>query len=807
MKSQKKFFHHWLSLTVLGTTLTLGVLSFIRAIETVGQPFSGFFFGPNLLVGVGQREEWPGIQAGLKSLDKLVAVNGTEMKSGAELLENIANKNPGEVLFYKIERGGVSKEFKVPVSRHSLADFMIVFLAPFLMGLLFVSFGAILYFAQPLARGSILYLSLCCVVGAFCMTVYEAYTSFAFFRVILIYPIIGALSVHLFSLFPITQIYRPRIKTGVITLYIIALVLILWRQVLLYNASKSLILSKLSSLYVLLVLMADIFLLVRAYQFSTSQVIKDKIKVFGVGLFIASSVVAVWSLNFLLVTKSFYLDEGILLASVFPLFMGYAVLRKNVFELDRVIRLSLSYGTTAAVFFVLYLGIVGTMREWAPYMTSGRYIVWLTVLLAAGGAILFNLLRLRINSLVHKFLFRSRYDLGEALTALDRSLITGLSVGDLAQRLGQRLGELLNLEKVAVLCLSGHVEGGLIVRYFRWPEPPAVNKWISLFEAEGFLEKLRCLLYPVDVTELSVASADFYRQSLATLSSHQIEVVLPCVSSGKIFGIVFLGRKQSRDRYDHTDLKLLQPIALRMGILLENSELASEADRQARLVALGQMASVLIHDIKNPLSTIKISAGTIKRRFKEGDHCFELATFIEEEVDRMAQTIHEILTFARPSGASLKKCSIKQVIMETFERVAPILKKSQIQLDLNLLNDDVLIEADGPRLSRAIENLLINAKDATPQGGLIKLKLFADGKNNGHSRIKISIEDNGKGMEPSIREQIFKPFFTTKPNGTGLGLAIVKQVVTEHGGDLELETRSQVGTKFTLAFPIPKINS
>lgn len=803
MARRIKPFQYWVAILALGVTLTVGALSLIRAVGTIGQPFAGFFYGPNLLVGIGQRAEWPGIKAGLRSLDLIVSVDGMPIASGAALSERVAGYQPGETLIFRVERHGERKDIGVPVSQYQLGDFVVVFLAPFLMGLLFVSFGGILYFKQPAARASLVYLLLCCLIGLFCMAVYEAYTTAAFFRLILLYPLIGALLVHLLALFPESPTTRTRVRMLVAGVYLLAGTLVALRQFYFFRPDESALLSMLSSFYVLVVLLASLFLLVRAYFRTKMQIVRDKIKVIGIGLFLAGSVVAAWSLNFLLVAKSFYLDEGILLASVFPLFMSYGVLRKNVFQLDRVIRLSLSYGIATAVVLVLYLAVVGTVRDFiTPRVTEHRMFGFLFVLLVAVGALLFNRLRRATNDLVRRMLFRSRFDLTQALEDLDQSLVAGLSTAQLAERVPKGLRRLLKLDRAAALCPSTEDGGGAIVRVERWANPPNLEKWLLRFENEGLLEELRRVAKPTRVSDLESDKGDHYPKSIEVLQRFALEVIVPCVSSGRLLGILLLGEKASRDRWEADELRLLEPIAVRTGIVLENAELTVETEKQARLAALGQMASVLIHDIKNPLSTIKISAGSIKRRFREGDHAFELATFVEEEVNRMDRTIGGILTYAKPAGLALQDVSFNALVRTIASRVNPSFEKKGVELIVEEGADEILFRGDEMLLGRAVENLLINAVEATPSGGKVSARISFEGKTKGQAHPVVTIEDSGKGMDRRTREQVFRAFFTTKSHGTGLGLAIVAQVVDEHGGSIDIESQVDQGTRFTLAFPL-----
>ena len=138
MPKAPRVIKHWVALTLVGATLAIGGLSLVRSVKSIGDPFSGFFFGPNLLVGIGQRANWPGVQNGLRALDRIVSVDGIPLSTGAELLDRVSEHRPGETFTYRIDRKGEFKNISVPITTYQLNDFLIAFLAPFLMGLLFV---------------------------------------------------------------------------------------------------------------------------------------------------------------------------------------------------------------------------------------------------------------------------------------------------------------------------------------------------------------------------------------------------------------------------------------------------------------------------------------------------------------------------------------------------------------------------------------------------------------------------------------------------------------------------------------------
>jgi signal transduction histidine kinase len=791
-----------IALLMVVATLTLGIFSLFRAIGTVGKPFAGFFFGPNLLVSITQRSSWPGIQAGMKSLDRIAAVNGVVVADGVELSEKLKDAQPGDLIQYRIVRGKLNvREFSVPLTRYTFNDFLVAFLAPFLMGTLFLFFGCILYFKQPSARGSMVYLAFSCGIAAFCMTIYEAYTTFTFFRVTLLYPLIGAISVHLFARFPMSRMGRPRVWMGVVALYIFAATLVVWRQVALGQAAESIFLSRLSSTYILLVLAADGFLLTSAFLKAPNHAVRDRIRVIGIGLIIASSVVALWSLNFILVTESFYLDEGVLLASVFPLFMAYAVLRKNVFDLDHVIRQSLSFGVAGFIVLTLYLAVIGALRQWLLSATLVQYEGWIFFVLVVFGAALFNLLRLKVNQAIHGMFFTSEYDPSAFITQLDRALESRMSRIEIIEHVGKKVVDLLQLEKGTTLCPPNALNDHVLIRTFQWNSPPDLERWIALFESEKLWNWMKTETRPVTVDELAENHPDEFRQSVSVMRSNGLEMIIPFVASGVNYGVMLLGRRFSKGGFEHVDFVLLRSVGARVATLLENANLLLRTDQQARLAALGEMSSLMIHDIKNPLSTIRTAAGSLKKKFEPGDKSHELAMIIEDEVDRMNQTIAEILTYAKPSGLDLSPTNLNQLVREIADRLRPTFETAKVRLDFESCPEPSAVTVDATLVRRAIENLLVNAKEATRAGGWVRIATRQDGDGNGHAKFLVVVEDNGPGMDSSVREKIFRPFYTTKPGGSGLGLALVKQIVAQHNGEVELETRPQFGTKFTLHFP------
>ncbi|HEY7535228.1 MAG TPA: ATP-binding protein, partial [Thermodesulfobacteriota bacterium] len=199
---------------------------------------------------------------------------------------------------------------------------------------------------------------------------------------------------------------------------------------------------------------------------------------------------------------------------------------------------------------------------------------------------------------------------------------------------------------------------------------------------------------------------------------------------------------------------------------------------------------------KNPLGIIRVSSGTLRKKFEKANDLEgeELATFIEEEVLRMDSTVRKFLSYVRPHEPSTEWVNINEVIKKALKALSPELESLKVEARLRSNIEE--IEADADQLYQTILNLILNAKDATPLGGRLIIKT-----NERDGMCDIAIADTGKGIEKSILESIFKPFYSGKRGGIGLGLTIAHQIVQNHGGRIKVKSTEGRGTVFLIILP------
>ncbi|HSK62663.1 MAG TPA: ATP-binding protein, partial [Pyrinomonadaceae bacterium] len=233
-------------------------------------------------------------------------------------------------------------------------------------------------------------------------------------------------------------------------------------------------------------------------------------------------------------------------------------------------------------------------------------------------------------------------------------------------------------------------------------------------------------------------------------------------------------------------------------LLEENIRLERELAERERLAALGRMAATVAHEIKNPLSAIKSIAQVMREDEQLKTEYERDLRLIIGETDRLSQSVTQLLSFARKESAAEQPLAIDELLHSVVDLFHANAKEQAISLECEITCDAKLVGKCVSALRDAVSNLLLNALQATPAGGRVKLVA-----NAANGELSISVEDSGAGVPVELRERIWEPFFTTRQRGTGLGLAIVRKRVQEVGGSASLgTTRNGRGAVFHLRLPI-----
>ena len=229
----------------------------------------------------------------------------------------------------------------------------------------------------------------------------------------------------------------------------------------------------------------------------------------------------------------------------------------------------------------------------------------------------------------------------------------------------------------------------------------------------------------------------------------------------------------------------------------EVRRLQDEVRRQEKLAAIGGLAAGVAHEIRNPLSSIKALATFFAGQFASGSEGREAADVMTQEVDRLNRAITELLEFARPTDLKPQPTDMRFLIERSLQLVRQDAADRDIQIETHIDDDLCPVWIDPDRFSQCLLNLYLNAIQAMDKGGTLWVRC----RSNSARQLEIAVSDTGPGIAPADRQQIFNPYFTTKPKGTGLGLAIVHKIVEAHEGRLQVESTAGKGSRFTLRLP------
>ena len=217
-----------------------------------------------------------------------------------------------------------------------------------------------------------------------------------------------------------------------------------------------------------------------------------------------------------------------------------------------------------------------------------------------------------------------------------------------------------------------------------------------------------------------------------------------------------------------------------------------------RLATAGKMSASFAHEIRNPLSSMRMLAQLLMQKPEmSGEKYQQSVRYILEEIERIDTIVKGLMDFARPTKLDLKQQPLTPVLQAVLDLMEANLAHHKIQLVLDLLPETPEIQFDSDKLKQAFMNIVLNAMEAMPQGGTLRVLMFIE--NDG---VCIKVIDTGIGIPAEDLEHLFEPFFTRKTRGTGLGLANVKRILEEHGGKVEIESTPGEGTTVSMWLPI-----
>jgi len=237
---------------------------------------------------------------------------------------------------------------------------------------------------------------------------------------------------------------------------------------------------------------------------------------------------------------------------------------------------------------------------------------------------------------------------------------------------------------------------------------------------------------------------------------------------------------------------------------LFSRRISAQLVHSAKMATLGEMAANIAHEIRNPLTSIKMRLYTLQAQIQHNHSATEDAAIISEEIERMEKTVKDFLAFSRLPEPSLQKSDIHQIVDSAVNFISPKARSQGIELRQDLKATFSQLNIDKEQIRQVLLNILLNAIEAMPKGGVLEIKTQNDFDSRIKKQVQIIIKDSGPGISPENQKKIFEPFFTTKSDGTGLGLFISARIVNLHKGVIDVDSRMAHGTTVIVKLPVER---
>jgi signal transduction histidine kinase len=513
------------------------------------------------------------------------------------------------------------------------------------------------------------------------------------------------------------------------------------------------------------------------------------------------------------------------LVALYVVMVGYSIIRYNFMDIRTVIHKTAMW-TVTSLLYVIPIGLV----LFATKPQIDKLPLWLFLSMIAG-LFLLNIPYMRIVQPKIDHLFQRRlYDLRAVLDRFIRDVAIVKSIPDLSEKLVETIRTVLYAEPTTLLLWHPKER-----RY------AATDGSIGIAADDAWLAWLKTREHMVELAEVMAGSdqslVDAAKAYAATTSAL---FCLPLHRDGQLVGVVNVGPKQNLQRYTQPEREFLETLRAEVSIALTNSLLYDEVTQMSeelrqwgleleqrveektrelketqsqliqseKLAAHGLLAAGVLHEINNPLSFSRGSLSVLKRalaRVKEASQgamdpllgeVERAAEIIQSGHERIAAIVRDLKMFAKRDVEGIKLSDLHQGLDATLS-----LLRHELGDRITIVRDygEIgLVEADLAQINQVFLNLIHNALQAIPDFGSITIKTWKEGE-----RVFVSIKDTGAGIDPEHLPRVFEPFFTTKPvgQGTGLGLSVSHRIITEHGGQMTVQSRLGRGTEFVIELP------
>lgn len=812
-----------LCILALAATISSGIIPWINT------PFPGFLILENGVVASAGLAPWPAVSDGAIFQSRVVSYDGIEFANPSHLKRYTSSVPIGHGVYYTFESRTGTFERSIETRRFTPSDAFLLFGVMLISAVALLSVALALVYMAPRDSASAGCAVALTITGLFALTAVDLYGPYRFFRLhALTESFLGAGGIHMAIAFPQRRQIATKHPWLVPLAYGISAAIGIANQTLLftpvgYTITHLTAMSWAGAAFAILVASQ-----IEAFINPTSLRSRQRVTILALGTFTSITPAVV-----LAATSSITGGEapenliswtGVL----FPVSVGYAVLKSDILEIDSVIRRTVNYVLLTVLVGIFYsVFLIASEQMFRESTTNSKVIPTIVFSLFLTFAML--PIRDRLQSWVDRSFFRSSYDFRHTVEDASNSLARMIELDLIRNRITSTVSETLKPERVDLVVLPP--EESLESREARRAHPST--------------EALDC-------------------------GSESFELEVPFESKDRTVAVLRLSRKLSGRPYSAMDRALLKVLANQGAIAIENA-LAVERlhdlnrtlekrveDRTAelestlnhltstqaqlvqaeRLAAVGELAAGVAHEINNPLNFARNSLRTLQMlvdelvaqstspaashntnqvedreklelaptRPIESDEISadikQLVEILGSGLDRTAKLVQELRDFAYPRQTKQDELIVSHLVIEALRLVGPTLREREIDVNLAIVDNEPLICGDSDALGQVMLNVLKNSIDALEGCRDGRISITID-ENFSDSLVEVRITDSGPGIDQAVLPRLFEPFFSTKPagKGTGLGLPLCRRIVNEHDGRIFVLSDGRSGTTVKIEIP------
>lgn len=844
---------------IFGLTLICGVSSW----RWVHSTFPGFFIMANQVIASVSLPSWPIASKAHLYQQAVTAVNQQFVRSSTDVYDAVRRMPPGSLITYTIEKDGAHAQATFPSAIFTLRDYLLLFGAYLISGLTLALIGIIVWWLKPAAPASQALCLIGLTGGVFALTGADLYGPHWFFRLhVLGEAFFPAGLVHLALVFPIDRLRRLR-RVALALPYVMAGCLGLAYEFFLYQPHWYSLIHNLSTFYGGIGGVALFLSVIWAYTTTTSHLIRQKIRIILIGF------LAGFALPAALMLWSSFTDGGISVnyagftTMLFPLSLGYAIVKHDLFEIDAMLRRGVYYLTLTSALTLAYLTLLTLLNlslRFGDAAESSSFPLFFTL----GVVLLLNPLKEYVQTGVDRVFFRARYKPQKVLEATSATLASTLYLDEILSFLWRILQETMAVRGGGILLVTPDT------RQYTQMYPPT-DAPITCPNDHPLLVAARCKkgrafsLY--DCAEMGLEPY-IQARTVAETEWFAAQLFVPLLFKNDLIGLIILGKKESGAFFSADDIEFLTTLANQGALAIANArayhkiqEFNTALEKEIRdrtqaleytnaelhqsltrleiayrdlqrsqeslvraekMADLGRLTAGIAHEMNTPLGASLTALKLLKDLVQEyrasiGDDTVterdhrgiatemnQLLNSTQQWMEKAAEHIRSLKLHTRDlQHGEEQSFSVLQTVEDTRLLLAHRLRLSRCRLTVSCNVEEPMLRGDPGKLGQVLTNLIGNAMDAYKDSGKAEREIALSVQET-EGGLEIRIQDYGCGIPSTDLEKIFDELYSTKPlgEGTGLGLSIVRHIMMNFfGGHIQVESVLGQGSTFILHFP------